>query len=282
MASTCYFDSSVLLWDDSIAAWDEDKCYQDITLFSEPFSNITFYSKVNRNTLFDITSQSSVSLINSNFLYNLLDEVNAVSDTLHKLSLIQSININSNSVSIYDLLYKNIMYNKFTYNGLSEVSFASKVIRSFVQKITSQSSVSLINSNFLYTLISNIYGSFETFIEIKLNYNFKVNVHATSFVNRFFANIPETYTQSLKPLNVYKFKYDNLSSTLMNTEMTNIYKWLNGVYNGELNYGGVYKWKFNETLTSLDLIFKDKVIMRIDTFGNLKLKGTLYENQTLE
>ena len=282
MASTCYFDSSVLLWDDSIAAWDENKCYQDITLLSEPFSNITFYNKLNRNTLFDITSQSSVSLINSNFLYNLLDEVNSVSDTLHKLSLIQSININSNSVSIYDLLYKNMLYNQFTYNGLSEVSFASKFIRSFVQKITSQSSVSLINSNFLYNLISDIYGSFETFIEIKLNYNFKVNVHATSFVNRFFANIPETYTQSLKPLNVYKFKYDNLSSTLMNTEMTNIYKWLNGVYNGELNYGGVYKWKFNETLTSLDLIFKDKVIMRIDTFGNLKLKGTLYENQTLE
>lgn len=281
MAATCYFDSSVLTWDDSIAAWDEDKCYNDITLFSDAKLNVHLDTLVGRLASIDVSANSTYLLNNSNFLYNLLTpiEANSLIDLLAVCN--RSFITGINASSTFTAINRNTVYKEVWYNSTSDLLTVLKAVKTFANTITSKAAVSTINSNFLYNLISEVHGSFEVFIYNSLKTNFIISINAISGKGyRSYLTLPETYSQFLVPLNKYRFKNDNLNSTLMNTEMTNIYNFLNMVYNGFSNYGGVYKWEFNKTENSLDLIFKDKVIMRVDALGNLKVKGTITENYT--
>ena len=125
------------------------------------------------------------------------------------------------------------------------------------------------------------------------------NVNATTHITARPLSTQTTDEYRLVPLSKYIF--DNAVLSLqMNSEMSNIYRWLDGLTHGtDVVYGGRYKLKFNKTLNTLDIVYnkqmfvyngngdreynttEDTVVARISSNGNVSIKGTLTQSASL-
>jgi len=137
-----------------------------------------------------------------------------------------------------------------------------------------------------YTNLDMIFGLFS-------------NVNATTHITARPLSTQTTEEYRLVPLSKYIF--DNAVLSLqMNSEMSNIYRWLDGLTHGtDIVYGGRYKLKFNKTLNTLDIVYnkqmftyngngdrdynttEDTVVARIFSNGNVSIKGTLTQSASL-
>lgn len=108
-------------------------------------------------------------------------------------------------------------------------------------------------------------------------------------------------TEEYRLVPLSKYVFDNAVLSLqMNSEMSNIYRWLDGLTHGtDVVYGGRYKLKFNKTLNTLDIVYnkqmfvyngnsdreynttEDTVVARIFSNGNVSIKGTLTQSASL-
>lgn len=278
MSTACYIDNELLLWDDNIAAWDEDKCYNLVYSEVTPSS---IYSLKTSSNWFVISLISGITAVQHSSILNQTIVLNSLSNSEYLLNCIKSIHLTQdyNGYTIYNYRGTAVKPVASEYTGITNVHYLITALKSFITNITSESAVSLIRTNYIYNKILDIYGNFEVFINIKVKSSSILAMFEITDVG-ISATLPSDYVRVFLPLNKYRFKQDNLSSTLMNNEITNLYKIISDAWNGGISYGGVYKWVYNITENSLDLLYKNKVMMRVDYDGNLQISGTVSESVT--
>lgn len=272
---------------------------RNLVVNSSVLSSVTTQSSLYANRAF-ISIVNGVSNVTSNIylILTMSGNISSESDVYARFTTWLAGSCNSISGPAQVLLTKAY--------SISSTSSAVSILGAYLSKnkymISDIDEISNVIGNI--TLPNGLHGAITAtsgmlYINLSRIVGFISDINATTHITARPLSTQTTEEYRLVPLSKYIF--DNAVLSLqMNSEMSNIYRWLDGLTHGtDIVYGGRYKVKFNKTLNTLDIVYNkqmftyngngdrdynttaDTVVARIFSNGNVSIKGTLTQSASL-
>lgn len=239
------------------------------------------YMRIIRTVIVDSISQSSVTLIATTFrrLDSLISSILNITSNL-TLGVDEFLNTDISGVTAVSSTLKLGVVEPLNTSITVTTDIVETINCKLTRKIDSDVQVDNGSQSFVRRLREvpvNIDSSSSSLSHGTVNYKMYTSTSSTTTVKKAFIYTKVFEEAQFVPLYNYVIPGLPNETFKFNHEFYNVYSLLSTVANGGVRYN-TYAFRYNAVEDSLDLYYKDNVIMRITKEGNIILKGIVMEN----